>query len=251
MTESSGQPVVSTRERIIRAAAGLLAAGGRDTVSTRAVSLAAGVQAPTIYRLFGDKQGLLDAVAEYGVQRYLAGKQDAPDVQDPIADLRRGWEQHVAFGRANPALYALMYGEPRPGPPSPAAQAAMAMLARKVQRIAACGRLRVSTDLAVELVHALACGTTLSLIAAPDTGHRQVLVDLAWEAAITTITTDAPPVAETGPVHLAVALREALPQVDALTPAEKDLMREWLDRLSAPGTALPVATSSRGTRASD
>jgi AcrR family transcriptional regulator len=34
-------------------------------VSTRAVSAAARVQAPTICRIFGDKRGLLDAVARY------------------------------------------------------------------------------------------------------------------------------------------------------------------------------------------
>ena len=60
-----------TRERIVEAAAALLAQGGREAVSTRAVSAAAGVQAPTIYRIFGDKQGLLDAVASRGFAEYV------------------------------------------------------------------------------------------------------------------------------------------------------------------------------------
>ena len=64
----------TTRERIVEAAAQLLATGGREAVSTRAVSAAAGVQAPTIYRLFGDKQGLLDAVASRGFADYLRTK---------------------------------------------------------------------------------------------------------------------------------------------------------------------------------
>ena len=46
-------------------AARLLREQGAAAVTTRAVAMAAGVQAPTIYRLFGDKDGLLDAVAEY------------------------------------------------------------------------------------------------------------------------------------------------------------------------------------------
>ena len=50
-------------ERIAPAAADLLQSGGIDAVSTRAVAAAAGVQPPTIYRQFGDKDGLLDAVA--------------------------------------------------------------------------------------------------------------------------------------------------------------------------------------------
>ena len=52
-----------TRERILDAAAELLVSGGTDGVSTRAVAAAAGVQAPTLYRLFGDKQGLLEAAS--------------------------------------------------------------------------------------------------------------------------------------------------------------------------------------------
>jgi AcrR family transcriptional regulator len=49
-------------------------------VTTRSVALAAGVQPPTIYRLFGDKDGLLDAVAEHGFAHYAANKRPA----DPI-----------------------------------------------------------------------------------------------------------------------------------------------------------------------
>ncbi len=48
--------------------------GGPDAVSTRAVSAAAGVQLLTIYRLFGDKEGLLDAVVADGFTAYLTSK---------------------------------------------------------------------------------------------------------------------------------------------------------------------------------
>lgn len=235
MPDAPAPAAVSTRDRITAVAAALLAAGGREAVSTRAVSEAAGVQAPTIYRLFGDKQGLLDAVAEYGVQEFLASKMQQPVGSDPIEDLRRGWDFHVAFGLENPALYTLIYGELRQGPPSSAAQSAVAMLAEKMQRIAASGRLRVSTDLAVDLIHALACGTTFSLIAIPTSPDRQALSSLAREAAISAITTNAPIVAESGPANLAIALREVLPQTTTLSPAELALMREWLDRLATPG----------------
>ena len=54
------------RDRILAEAVDLLARGGREALTTRAVAAAAGVQAPTISRLFGDKQGLVDAVAEHG-----------------------------------------------------------------------------------------------------------------------------------------------------------------------------------------
>ena len=63
---------IDTRERILRAAARLLAESGGAPVSTRAVCAAAGVGAPTLYHHFGDKEGLLDAVVTYGFERYLA-----------------------------------------------------------------------------------------------------------------------------------------------------------------------------------
>ena len=52
----------ATRARIVDVAARLLQTDGPAAVTTRAVAEGAGVQAPTIYRLFGDKEGLLDAV---------------------------------------------------------------------------------------------------------------------------------------------------------------------------------------------
>ena len=67
----------------------LLAAGGRDAVSTRAVAAAAGTQAPTIYRLFGDKDGLLAAVVDFGWAAFLDRKRTvAAVVHEHLADQR-------------------------------------------------------------------------------------------------------------------------------------------------------------------
>src|SRR4051794_37672293 len=137
---------MTTRDRIVEAAATLLTEGGREAVSTRAVSMAAQVQAPTIYRSFGDKRGLLDAVALYGFETYLHGKAGMAQTDDPVEDLRRGWDLHIGFALAQPAFYTLIYGEPRPGVESPAARAAADILAKQVRRIAEAGRLRVSEE---------------------------------------------------------------------------------------------------------
>ena len=40
---------------------------------------AAGVQPPTLYRLFGDKDGLIDAVAEHVMATYVAAKSEPID----------------------------------------------------------------------------------------------------------------------------------------------------------------------------
>jgi AcrR family transcriptional regulator len=95
------------------AASDLLKQRGRDAVSTRTVSAAAGVQAPVIYRLFGDKEGLLDAIAVHGYATHLAHKKALARTEDPVDDLRAGWEQNISFALANPSLYALIWGEPR------------------------------------------------------------------------------------------------------------------------------------------
>jgi AcrR family transcriptional regulator len=226
----------STRDRIVEAAAALLTEGGREAVSTRAVGAAARVQAPTIYRLFGDKQGLLDAVASHGFAGYLRDKSALTPTRDPVDDLRRGWDLHVGFGLAQPAFYTLIYGEPRPGAPSPAARQAAGILAGQVRRIAEAGRLRVGEERAVRLVHAAGSGTVFSLIAVPPEQRDPEQSPIARESIIATVTTDAPG-AELGggPVGRAVALRAVLPEATALSAVERALLAEWLDRISADG----------------
>ncbi|MGW2327402.1 TetR/AcrR family transcriptional regulator [Streptomyces sp. NPDC001700] len=224
------------RERIVAAAARLLAEGGTDAVSTRAVSAAAGVQPPTIYRLFGDKQGLLDAVVAHGFAAYLADKTAAQPTDDPVEDLRAGWDLHVGLGLANPALYLLMYGQQPPGASSPAALAAFDVLAGHIRRIAEAGRLRVPEERAAALVHAAGSGATLALIATPEERRDPGLSHAAREAVLAAITTAAAPAApecEPGPGSAAVTLRAVLSRSDALTASESALMREWLDRIAA------------------
>src|SRR5690349_9846397 len=110
---------MDARESIVGAAALILREQGAGAVTTRAVAQAAGVQAPTIYRLFGDKDGLIDAVAEHVMATYVAAKTD-PGTDDPVADLRAGWRTHVEFGLANAGLYTLLL---TPGRHSPATAA--------------------------------------------------------------------------------------------------------------------------------
>jgi AcrR family transcriptional regulator len=219
------------RERILAVTTKLLAEGGRGAVSTRVVSAAAGVQAPTIYRLFGDMQGLLDAVAAEGFTAYLNSKTGLEPTPDPVQDLRTGWDLHVGFGLANPALYLLM-SEPRTGAAPPAAVAGAKVLAAHIRRIAEAGRLRVSEERAAHLIQAAGRGTTLTLIAMPADRRDPELSPLAREAIITAITTDTPAPAPPGPVGAAVALRAVLPQTAALTDHEKGLLQEWLDRIT-------------------
>jgi AcrR family transcriptional regulator len=206
-----------------------VAEGGVEAASTRAVASAAGVQAPTLYRLFGDKQGLLDAVAEHGFATYLVSKQAQLVTDDPIADLARGWDLHVAFGVENPGLYVLMYGGGRRQPAE-----GRRLLAAMLDRAAAAGRLRVPVGTATELVSAASVGITLRLIADPD----PELSARVRDRVLASISTDAPAGdgdgAGAGVAAHAVALRAVLADhPELLGSAETGLMLAWLDRVAS------------------
>lgn len=220
------------RDRIIRVAAALLKEGGREAVSTRSVSAAAGVQVPSIYRMFGDKQGLLDTVAIHGYLAYLENTSHFEPGVDPVDDLRKGWDLHVDFGLRNPHVYSLIYGQPDPGATSRAVAAAADLIRAIMQRIADAGRLRLSVELAVLLANAAGCGAVLTLIAMPEGERDRTLSDLAREAMITAVTTAQPAVTGSGAIGAAVTLRARLSETSALSAREKGLMQEWLERIA-------------------
>ena len=241
----------------MQATADLLAQGGRDAASTRAVSSAAGVQATTIYRQFGDMRGLLSAVARETFARYMREEATRERDDDPVEDLRRGWDLHVAFGLANPAAYALIYGDPATAVTAPAARDTEVHLHRLVARLAEAGRLRVRVPDAVRLLVAAGTGVTLTLLASPPAGRDPRLSAAMREAVLTAITV----ARSTGGAHnasgahdasgageaagasrvavRAVALRAVLADApdapdapDVLSTAERHLLGEWLDRLA-------------------
>ncbi|MEO3748187.1 TetR/AcrR family transcriptional regulator [Plantactinospora sp. B5E13] len=225
-------PAKGPRERIIEATATLLSEGGRDAVSTRTVCAAAHVQAPAIYRLFGDMQGLLDAAGSYGLASYLAGKTAIADSDDPVEDLRLGWDLHVEFGLAQPAFYTLIFGDVRPGHQSPAAEQAAAILAHRVNRIAQVGRLRVTEERAAQLVHSTGKGVTLTLIATPPAKRDLALSTIARESILAAITTDTVTAAtSTDLLNAAVSLQAHLDEATVLTDGERVLLGEWLHRI--------------------
>ncbi|MGV9388181.1 TetR/AcrR family transcriptional regulator [Streptomyces olivaceus] len=220
-----------TRQRVVEAAIGLLTRGGRDAVTTRAVAEAAGLQPPAIYRLFGDKDGLLDAVAEYGFTAFLASKRIDPDPPDPIADLRAGWDVAIEFGLANPALYTLMYAEPTRAE-SAAFRTGMGVLMGRIRRLAAGGWLRVDEELAAQIIHATARGAVLTWLSLPEERRDPALLTTLRESMVAAVTVDQPAVRGSGPAGAARALRAALPEQTLLSEAEQRLLTEWLGRLA-------------------
>ncbi|MEU9969037.1 TetR/AcrR family transcriptional regulator [Streptomyces malaysiensis] len=235
MAPRSPAQAAQTRQRIIEATSALLTEGGPEALSTRAICAAAGVQPPTIYRLFGDKQGLIDAVAAHGMEVYLAGRPEPDAEADPIEALRLGWDEHVGFGLANAALYVVVFGTPRSHRPSPTARATVAPLAARIHNIAQAGKLRVSEHLAVEMVFASGCGTVLTLLATPEDERDLTLSDAAREAVLAAITVGTPRPIQPGIASTAIALRAMLDTTDALTSEESALLRTWLTRIAQTG----------------
>lgn len=233
----SASPRGSTRARIVDAAAALLHEGGRAAVTTRRVAERAGVQAPTIYRLFGDKDGLLDAVAEHAMTRFAASKAEAvaaaatQDV-DPVDDLRAGWGMTIDFWLANPDLFVIM-SDPARGQRSPATQAGVRLLADRVHRVARAGRLRTAEGRAVDLVHAAGTGAVVAILARPPAERDRGIADDMLSAVLGQILTDdVDSQGETSRlVARAVALRAHVDEARPLSPSERTLLREWLDRI--------------------
>ncbi len=229
------------RERIIQATTELLARGGREAASTRAVSAAAGVQAPTIYRQFGDMRGLLEAVAQATLAGYMRQKTTREPTNDPVEDLRRGWDQHVAFGIAHPVVYALVYGDPAVVADSVTVQEGFSSLLALVGRVAEAGRLRVSAPHAARLIASAGQGVTLTLISTPPDARDPKLSTTMREAVITAISIPSRPdgISEQAPgpervAARAIALRAVLYEAPGvLSLAEQHLLDEWLDRLSS------------------
>jgi AcrR family transcriptional regulator len=220
------------RKRILAATADLIAKNGRDFATTRAVATAAGVQAPTIYRLFGDKDGLLEAVVEHGLKDYIAQKSSRVPHDDPVDELRAGWDLHVAFGLSNPGLFVIMSGNPYPRPMSPALAAAMGILSQKIRNIAMAGRLRVTEDRAVRLLHAACTGTVFALLSQPESQRDIGLSAVARDAIIAAITVDPVSASEHGVASAAVAMNALLEQTTVLSDGERHLMTEWLTRIA-------------------
>ncbi|WP_099041538.1 TetR/AcrR family transcriptional regulator [Mycobacterium neglectum] len=226
----------STSDRLLAAAAELLQEGGVDAVSTRAVAAAAGTQPPILYRRFGDKDGLIEAVTLHILEDYIQKKRKLlKQSGDPVNDLRRLWDLFVAFGFAQPDCFALIYGNVRRGDAiSAAAETTVAMLQEAIARIADDGKLRMSVERATGLFQSCGVGFVMTQLTIPAAKRDRELSDIARENAVSSIvvTSGASKVRSTL-TGRATALRQAIGDNDLpLSAAERDLLVEWLGRIA-------------------
>jgi AcrR family transcriptional regulator len=107
------QGAEETRLQIIEAARSLLSLAGYHDVSLDEIAREAGVSRQTIYVQFGAKRGVLQAVAEY-VERESYGHdmvEGAREVSDPIATIRNGINDQLAFFQRNSDLLRTFYAQ--------------------------------------------------------------------------------------------------------------------------------------------
>ena len=226
--KTTDEPADEARLRILEAATRLIRTGGLEAATTRSVAAAASVQVPTIYRLFGDMRALRNAAAEHGLAAYIAGKVDHVPHLDPVDELRRGWNNHVAFGLENPGLFSILSSEAS----SPAAEAVIRVVRKRVHEVALQGRLWTSEECAVAMLHATCIGTVLLLVAYGSEGLCKNLSSAAREAIIEAITIDKADAGDTGLRRSAATLHANLGDAKILTRGERALLEELLTRLA-------------------
>ena len=121
MLSSVGRPKVHderTRAALVAAAEQLVAEGGPDALSVRAVADEVGTSTRAVYSLFGSRDGLVVALAQQAFEILDAGLAEQRETADPVADLvetglifRRFVQDHpslfrIAFQRIVPELRA-------------------------------------------------------------------------------------------------------------------------------------------------
>ncbi|MER7957013.1 TetR/AcrR family transcriptional regulator [Streptomyces sp. NPDC096030] len=103
--------------RILDACAELLDETGYEQLSTRAVAARAGVPIGSVYRFFGNKRAMADALAHRNLDRYAerigvrlaaAGKADAYGAIDSVLD------EYIAMKRTVPGFALVDFGVPAP-----------------------------------------------------------------------------------------------------------------------------------------
>jgi AcrR family transcriptional regulator len=230
--------------RIIEAAAALLAKSVDGDVSTREICDAAGVTAPTLYHHFGDKESLLRAVVDFGWTDFLKSKRTvAVVVHDHVGDdIRAGWNNHIEFALKNPNFYRLMWA-PGVAPNSVALAEAHRMLYDRMKLGASRGQLRVSPAMAARIVMSATVGAALALITQPehytdDSFSKQLLEAVIGFVAVGVATKGQGRTRRAAPQSTSISSVAATlsskleSEPNPLTPAERQLLQQWLMALA-------------------
>jgi AcrR family transcriptional regulator len=226
----------AARDRLLLAATQLLDEAAGGPVSTREITERAGVRAPTLYHHFGSKQALLDAVVSHGFKEFLRSRRARGDSDDPLEDVRAGWDSHVSFGLEFPGAYAHIYGNVKPGVPCGVTEDVRAHLLEALQPAAIQGRLRVAPAEAATRILAACSGVTLTLIQQSAAERDLGLSEGMRESVLASISHVSKGMAALHTPGARQAVEAVAAAIDGagsrLTIGERTLMRELLARLA-------------------
>ncbi|HEX9343482.1 MAG TPA: TetR/AcrR family transcriptional regulator [Actinomycetota bacterium] len=157
-----------TREALLQAAEALLADGGEQALSVRAVAERVGTSTRAVYSVFGSKDGLLSALGQHGFELLSAVVDELPPTDDPIADIVEGGVMGFRrWWRRNPRLFRLAFDHLVVAGPggvkvSQAGLAALGRLKLRVQRASDAGLLGgCDVDEVTAQIEALCEGLTI------------------------------------------------------------------------------------------
>jgi AcrR family transcriptional regulator len=106
---STTAPLTRRQEEIVDAARGLLEGGGPEALTMRAVATRLGIQAPSLYKHFPDKEALEAALVAAGFVEQAAAFRAAGRSRHQLAALARSYR---SWATAHPHLYVLMNNRP-------------------------------------------------------------------------------------------------------------------------------------------
>ena len=154
------------RETLVAAALKVLEQDGAEKFSTRAVCAIANVTAPTLYHYFGSADGLLSAALEEAHRQFLERKKAATRSSDPVVALEEGWDDFVRFAAERPRLYAAMMARLMQGGDIPAFGQGYGLLVKRIEAIAAVGRLAMAVQDAAQTAWASSNAAAILHVAA-------------------------------------------------------------------------------------
>jgi len=103
-------PEPQVRQRLVEAAARLLADEGPAALSTRRLASEVGASTMAVYTHFGGLPQLVRAVVTEGFSRLAEHMAAVPHTDDPLADLAELGVAYRTNAHDNPQLYAVMFG---------------------------------------------------------------------------------------------------------------------------------------------
>jgi AcrR family transcriptional regulator len=100
----------AVKDRLVASATELFATQPRDSITVRALAVAAGTATAAVYTLFGSKDALIDEVRNRAVAGLFEDLSAVPVSDEPLADLYALAVAYRKWGREHSHLYTVLFG---------------------------------------------------------------------------------------------------------------------------------------------